>query len=258
MNRVKLFFCALLLSGFGASSIAQSGGDVAAADLTKALSALAPNLQPDAIAETPVPGLYELTFGTKVVYITSDGRYLLRGSIMDLQQRVELTEQRESELQRQLLDGLDESQMITYGDEDSPHTVTVFTDIDCGYCRKLHSEIEDYNAAGIRIRYLAFPRAGLGSASAQKYESVWCADDRHVAMDQAKTGQELPARRCENPVAAQYNLGRDLGISGTPALILEDGSIVPGYVPAAKLAEALDKQAAKVAASPGDNSESTN
>jgi len=120
----------------------------------------------------------------------------------------------------------------------------VFTDIDCGYCRKLHADMDKYNAQGIRVRYLFYPRAGLRSESYRKAVSVWCADDRKAAMTAAKTGRPLPARSCVNPVADQYNLGRQLGVRGTPALVLEDGEIIPGYVPPDKLRTMLDDRQA--------------
>ena len=200
MNIVKTSILALLLC-IGNVVAAQPASQDVDQQLRNSLKVLLPNLKPDAIAESPIPGLYEVTFGTRIVYLTADGRFLLKGQIVDLETRTPVTEEREQVLKQKLLANLDESKMIVYGDKSLPHTVTVFTDIDCGYCRKLHSEIDKYNEAGIRIRYLAFPRAGLGSPSAMKAESVWCADDRHAAMDEAKSGAPLPRRTCDNPVA---------------------------------------------------------
>ena len=211
------------------------------------LAVLLPSLKPDTIAETPMDGLYEVTFGARIIYISGDGRYLFTGKLLDLETREPITDVREQKLKKALLDSLDEQQMIVYGDADAPHTITVFTDIDCGYCRKLHSEMADYNANGIRIRYLAYPRAGLNSESAREAESVWCASDPHQAMDVAKRGGEVPRKTCDNPVAEHYQLGQEFGINGTPALVLEDGEILPGYVPAARLRAALDQRDAAAA-----------
>jgi thiol:disulfide interchange protein DsbC len=121
------------------------------------------------------------------------------------------------------------------------HTVTVFTDIDCGYCRKLHQEIADYNQQGIKVRYLMYPRAGVGSESYNKAVWVWCADDRQDAITRAKRGEEIPHKTCANPVKEQFELGQTLGVRGTPSIILENGQMVPGYVPAAQLAQMLDE-----------------
>ena len=242
MNRsITLLYAAVfaltLNSAFAAEDLAEAEKKMRAS-----LAVLLPTLTPDTITKAPVPDLYEVTFGTRVVYLTGDGRYLLQGKIIDLETRTPITEQRIKELKKVALDGLDESQMIVFGDDQAKHTITVFTDIDCGYCRKLHSEMDDYNKNGIRVRYLAYPRAGLQSSSARDAVSVWCADDRNEAMTIAKQGGKLAQRDCENPVAEHYQLGQVFGISGTPALILDDGEIIPGYIPAAKLRAALDQR----------------
>lgn len=209
------------------------------------LSMLLPNLKPDAVAETAVPGLYEVTFGARIFYLTGDGRYLMQGKLIDLETRTPITEERQKVLKVAAMEAIGEDNMITFGAADLPHTITVFTDIDCGYCRKLHSEIDNYNEQGIRVRYLAYPRAGLGSPSAKLAESVWCADDRKAAMTTAKKGGDLPSKQCENPVAEHYKLGQTFGINGTPALVLPDGEVIPGYVPPKRLALALAQREAE-------------
>lgn len=237
---MKIFIstlCALLLSG---SVFAEPVDKATEAKIRNSLSVLLPGLLPDEIRSTPVPNLFEVTFGGRIVYLTADGRYLLQGKIIDLETRTEITEERLSELKSAALAKIKEDQMVIYGPDDAKDTVTVFTDIDCGYCRKLHSEMARYNEEGIRIRYLFYPRAGIGSDSYKKAVSVWCADDRRAAMDQAKAGKDIPQRDCENPVEEHYNLGQAVGVTGTPALLLEGGELVPGYVPAHKLRKALD------------------
>ena len=133
--------------------------------------------------------------------------------------------------------------MIIYEPKKTEHTLTVFTDIDCGYCRKLHQQIAEYNALGIRIRYMAFPRAGIDSESYNKTVDVWCAKDRKQALTDAKNGKEVTSESCNSPIQAQYELGRRLGVTGTPALFLESGEMLPGYVPPKRLKEILDQQA---------------
>ena len=213
------------------------------AKIRESLKTLLPSLTPDEVRSTPVDGLYELTFGARVAYVTEDGRHLLQGKLVDLQTREDLTENRLSELKLAALAGLSEDTMVIFGPEDARHTVTVFTDIDCGFCRKLHAEMASYNEQGIRVRYLFYPRAGVGSDSYNKAVSVWCADDRKAAMDLAKAGKPLDRRTCDNPVDEHLELGQSMRIQGTPALMLADGEIVPGYVPADKLGKALDAAA---------------
>lgn len=242
---MKIFafaLCSLLLAG---SAQAQEVSQDIQDQIRNSLKILLPGIKPDEIRATPLDNLYEVTFGGRLVYLTADGRYLIQGKMIDLETRTEITEERLSELKMAALAEVGEDQMVIYGPEDAKDTVTVFTDIDCGYCRKLHSEMARYNEAGIRIRYLFYPRAGIGSESYDKAVSVWCADDRKVAMNQAKAGQEIPARTCENPVDEHYALGQTMRVTGTPALLLEGGEMVPGYVPADKLRKALDARRAE-------------
>lgn len=200
--------------------------------------------QPGSVLETPVDGLYEVRMGAQILYISENGRFVMQGDLIDLQTRDNLTEVARNGLRAESVNALAESDMVVFGPEDAPHTVTVFTDIDCGYCRKLHSEIASYADQGIRIRYLAFPRAGVGSESFDKAVSVWCADDPQTAMTQAKLGEAVAPKSCANPVADQYQLGQSLGVRGTPSLVLENGQMVPGYVPASQLRDILQEAVA--------------
>jgi len=235
---ISILFILLLSGGVSAEQVDKE----TEAKIRNSLSVLLPGLVPDEIRPTPVANLFEVTFGGRIVYLTADGRYLLQGKIIDLETRAEITEERLSELKAAALAAIGEDQMVIYGPDDAKDTVTVFTDIDCGYCRKLHSEMARYNEEGIRIRYLFYPRAGIGSDSYKKAVSVWCADDRKTAMDKAKAGQDVEVKTCENPVEMHYELGQTMRISGTPALLLEGGELVPGYVPAHKLRQALDQR----------------
>ncbi|MGB5744957.1 MAG: DsbC family protein [Sedimenticolaceae bacterium] len=238
MIRRVLFVCALLLI-----APAQAAVDQAIADkITASLKVLLPDLQVDDIRTTPIQNLYEVSFGMRVVYVTGDGRFLVQGSVIDLETRTEITAGRQSALKLAALQEVGEDQMVIFGPEDAEHTVTVFTDIDCGFCRRLHSEMAGYNEKGIRIRYLFYPRAGIGSESYNKAVSVWCADDRKAAMNQAKAGQPVAPKTCDNPVDEHYALGQAMRLQGTPALVLESGETVPGYVPPDKLRQALDQR----------------
>jgi thiol:disulfide interchange protein DsbC len=198
--------------------------------------------QPDKVESTPVDGLYEVVYGSNVYYVSADGRYLLNGDLVDVKSRTNLTEKKRSDARLEAMAEVDESDMIIYKASDKEkHTISVFTDIDCGYCRKLHEGMAEMNDLGITVRYLAYPRAGIGSPSYDKAVSVWCAEDSHKAMDEAKRGARLAKANCDAPVKAQMALGASIGVTGTPAIVLEDGTLMPGYLPPKKLAAALDK-----------------
>ncbi|HKJ18035.1 MAG TPA: DsbC family protein [Xanthomonadales bacterium] len=202
---------------------------------------LAPNAESVAISETPIPGILQVQIGGDIVYTSSDGRYLMQGRMIDLDTRADLTEQAKATQRLDLMAGIDESKQITFVPENPDYELIVFTDIDCGYCRKLHEQIAEYNEQGIGIRYMAFPRAGVGSPSYSKFVSAWCADDQRTALTDAKAGVDPEPLQCENPIAEQYQLGIALGVTGTPALLMSDGQLVPGYVPPEKLKERLDQ-----------------
>lgn len=235
----------LLLSGVLAAAAPLAWADETADAVRARLAALLPGQEISSLEKAPLDNFYEAVIGGEVLYVSADGNFMLHGSLYDLRQGlVNVTEERRNGLRLEALGGIAEDQMIVFGPEDAAHTITVFTDIDCGYCRKLHSEMAQYNENGIRVRYLAFPRSGPGTESFKKAESVWCADDRQRALTAAKNGDAVEARECENPVLKEYELGREVGVSGTPALVLENGQLVPGYVPAARLRAMLDAAAA--------------
>jgi thiol:disulfide interchange protein DsbC len=212
-------------------------------ELRARLSALIPDLEPSSIKPTPVEGIYEVTYGAQVLYLSKDGRYYFRGDLVDLKTRTDLTEATRAQARKKLLSRLDEEQMIVFSPEDPKHTITVFTDIDCGYCRKLHAEIDQYLSRGIKVRYMAFPRSGLDSPSFDKAVNVWCAENRNAAITKAKQDQPVQEASCENPVQEQMELGQLLGVSGTPAIVLENGEMIPGYQPAKPLAAMLNELA---------------
>lgn len=218
------------------------------AQLSQILTVMLKGNTPDSVSETPVPGLYQVAYGPSVFYMTADGRYLFEGELMDLATRQNLTENTRSGARLAALAEVPESDMIVFAPKDPKHTITVFTDVDCGYCRKLHGEIEQLNARGIAVRYMAFPRAPQGTPTFAKSESVWCAADRRQAITDAKANKPVEQRSCDNPVAEQKAIGSAIGVTGTPAIVLEDGQLIPGYRPANELADALDAIAAQQAA----------
>jgi thiol:disulfide interchange protein DsbC len=207
------------------------------------IQAIAPDAKSIAISETPIEGILMVQVGGDIVYMTADGDYMIQGRVVNMDTREDLTESAKSEVRRELLAGVDTTKQITFSPEDPDYDLMVFTDIDCGYCRKLHAQVEQYNENGIAIHYMAFPRAGIGSRSYEKFVAVWCADDQLEAMTKAKLGGEPDLDQCDNPIAEQYQLGMALGVTGTPALMTADGTLIPGYVPPEQLRERLDKMA---------------
>ena len=196
---------------------------------------IVPGAAPDLVTPAPVAGLYEVVFGPTVFYVSADGRYLFRGDLVDMRTRTNLTRAREREARREAMARLDDADLVVFSPPSPKYTVTVFTDVDCVYCQRMHRQIEDYLRLGVRVRYAAFPRAGVGSVSYDKIVSVWCADDRLAAMTDAKSGRPVPRRECDNPVSSQFTLGNQMGVRGTPTIILENGELVPGYVPPPQL-----------------------
>lgn len=233
MKRIAAALVAALLLGQGV--YADDGGDV-----RKILATLLPGKTPDKIEPSPVAGFYEVTYGPQVFYLSTDGRYLLDGDLVDLKTRKNLTEQRRAAARKKLIDSVDPATMIVFAPKHVKHVVTVFTDVDCPYCRKLHSHIAGYERYGIEIRYLAFPRTGADTPSYYKAVSVWCAVNRNEALTRAKRGQVMPVRHCANPVDEHLALAHELGVSGTPTLILDDGTMVSGYVSPKQLHDLLD------------------
>lgn len=195
----------------------------------------------DDLRPAPIPGLFEFSQGAEVSYLTADGKYFIDGSVYDMDTHANLTEERRNQARQKLLAALPESQMIIFSPKAPLYTITVFTDMDCGYCRKLHSEINELNKLGVRVRYAAFPRSGPGTDSWRKAQAVWCAEDRNAALTRAKLGDPMDnGKLCSNdPVAREYQLGQDVGVRGTPAIVTENGDYISGYLPPADLVRYL-------------------
>lgn len=196
--------------------------------------------RPEEIRNSPVAGLYEYAQGTDIGYVTSDGRYFFGGDLYEVETRRNLTDVRRSEVRRVMLDAVPESEMIVFAPAATKYTITVFTDIDCGYCRKLHSQIRELNNLGIRVRYMFYPRSGPGTESWKAAESVWCSKNRNDALTRAKKGENVEAKACgATPVMRQYTLGQELGVQGTPGIFTSKGGYISGYAPPATLLEQI-------------------
>jgi thiol:disulfide interchange protein DsbC len=207
-----------------------------------AIAARMQGVKAEDLHASPIPGIYELIRGGDAAYVSTDGKYAIIGDLYETGSNKDLTENRRRDLRLKLLAAIPETQMVVFGPLNAKHTITVFTDMDCAYCRKLHSQISDYNRLGIKVRYIAYPRTGPNTSSWTKAEQVWCSADRKTALTEAKLGKTLPNKICpDNPVAKEYELGQQFNLQGTPTLILGNGEMVGGYLaPADLVAELKD------------------
>lgn len=216
-------------------------------EVTKEILAGVKNLAPTALVssmeDTPIKGVSEIVIetgrGGEVYYISSDGKYLLNGNMIDTTSRQDLTENKKSGIRKDIVEKFGEKQRIDFLPKEMKHHLFVFTDIDCGYCRKLHNQIDEYNELGIGISYLFFPRSGINTPSFDKAITVWCSDDQQSAMTNAKSGINIEEKKCDNPIADQYNAGKAAGVTGTPAMVLNNGKLLPGYLPPQALLDRL-------------------
>ncbi|MFK8053227.1 MAG: DsbC family protein [Woeseiaceae bacterium] len=238
MNVVsKILLCVLLISFSAVDVSAQSKADADLDAVRKIVTEKFPRLKPESINPGPVEGLLEIRQGAMVAYLTDDGRYLLQGELIDLDEDRNLTQESMAAGRKDLMDQSADAGSIVFGPDDAAHTVTVFTDIDCTFCRKLHREIAAYNEEGIAVRYLLYPRSGPNTRSWEKAEEVWCSDNRRAALTDAKNEKSLPAADCDaSAIARQFEVGLSVGLGGTPAIVLPNGDLISGYVPAKELA----------------------
>lgn len=234
---------ALLSAGLLALQPALAQGETDMAELQQVrekVSSLFDEIQPEHIQPSQIDGWYTIRKGAIIAYISGDGRYLLQGDLIDLDTQTNLSEHERNLSRIDMMASIDEDQMITFTPDEVKYTVSVFTDIDCAFCRRLHSHIDGYMAEGIQIRYLLYPRNGPTSASWVKAEHVWCASDRNAALTLAKLDKPYETHSCDSSmVSKHYALGRDIGLTGTPAIILPDGSLRAGYLEPGALAERL-------------------
>jgi thiol:disulfide interchange protein DsbC len=229
---------AVALALVGSFAVAAESTQVEQA-IRKSLQAIDPNMPIEAVAQSPLPGLYEVHLqGGRVLYSSADGQYMLQGFLYQFKdgQAVNLTEQVKGKAIAKLINAVPLEEMVVFAAKEPKTHITVFTDTDCGYCQKLHREVPELNRLGVDVRYMAFPRQGLKSHGYNGLVSVWCAKDRQAAMTEAKSRKELPEAKCDNPVAKQYELGQLIGVNGTPAIVLANGDLIPGYQPAPELA----------------------
>ena len=236
-----LLLLVMIAAPFGVASAQQPPGK--AADPREELARKIPGgARVEELRATPVPGIFEFTRDGDIAYVSADGRYAISGDLVELGSNVNLTEQHRRELRERELAAVPESDMLIFAPKEPKYTVSVFTDVDCPYCRKLHAQIGEYNRLGIRVRYLLYPRNGPNTPSWTKAEQVWCSDNRNDALTRAKLDQPLQTKPCaNNPVARDYALGKSFGVEGTPSIVTSDGQLIGGYLPPAELLQELKK-----------------
>jgi thiol:disulfide interchange protein DsbC len=198
--------------------------------------------EPDELRPSPIKGIYEFTRGANIAYVTADGRYYFFGEMYDRESGANLTADRLGAIWLKAInEKVPESEMLVFGPANLRHTVTVFTDIDCGFCRQLHQDVPELNKKGVRVRYIFFPRTGPGTESWRKAEAVWCSPDRKVAFTRAKLGEDVRAKACgATPIKRQYDLARELGLTGTPGIVTDRGQFLSGYRQPEQLLQELD------------------
>ena len=222
----------------------EAGGTAAVPDLDAVrarIEANLPGMRAASVDATPVPGLFEAVIDGQIYYVDASGDYLFDGSLVHLATRENLTEKRLGTLHMAALSDIDAADMLTYTpDEPTGRSVTIFTDISCGYCRKLHADLDVLLDAGIAVHYLLFPRAGLGSEGAAALESVWCNADPQAAMTAAKSGASVPEATCDNPIAEHVALAQQVGLRGTPLIYTDAGERIPGYREPAAIVDMIE------------------
>lgn len=257
-TKVNVFIIGLFISSVSSFAIAEKAPEASSAKgdemtitlndtLKKRLKSM--SINEESVTLSPIKGLYEFYNQGKIYYISEDAKYLVAGNIFDFDDDMRnLTSEKAAKLRKestaeQFAKVKDfEKDMIVYKADNEKYVITAFTDTSCAYCKKLHSEMEDYNKLGITIRYLAFPRGGKRSNAYNTMVSIWCSDDPKAAMDREKSKGKVEYKTCDNTVFAQYELGLALGINGTPSLFLEDGTMMPGYLPADRLLQVLEEK----------------
>ena len=240
---VRLLATLIIASLAGQSALAQSGAAVTPAgkpDPRAVIVKKIDGLKLEDVRMSPVNGVFEVTHGADISYLSSDGRYAILGDLIDLDSDANLSEGRRRGIRARIIETVPESEMLVFSPKDPKYTITVFTDIDCGYCRRLHSQIAEYNKLGIRVRYMFFPRSGPDTDSWHKAEAVWCASNRNEALTRAKNGENITSPKCPAEIIKRdYELGNKLNVTGTPAIFLASGEMLPGYAPPGELAHYL-------------------
>lgn len=252
MKHLLPSFLALVLSAGLAHLDVAVAADAAPLE---AVAAKIPGARAADLRVTPIAGIYEYRRGAELAYVTADGRYAFAGDLYQLSDNTNLSDTRRRELRRAMVNAVPEAGMVVFAPRDArdvKYTVTVFTDMDCSYCRALHNQVGEYNRLGIRVRYVAYPRSGPATPSWTRAEQVWCASDRNAMLTRVKQSEmysTVAGKTCNpNPVAEHYALGKAIGLTGTPGIVTETGELLPGYLPPKDLLDELKLETSQAVA----------
>lgn len=233
----KRWFCAALLAVVGIQAIAADNADQAVRDAVKKIL---PNAKIDVIEPSELAGFYQVVADGQVLYFSSDGKYLIHGSVFDIASRTDLGEKSLAALRKGTMAKIPLDKQLVFAPENPKYRVTVFTDVDCPYCREFHKQIAEYNKRGIAVNYVLFPLA-MHKGADKKAEAVWCSADRNLAYTEAMSGKDPGTKTCNNPVAELTEIGKSMGVDGTPAIFTPDGDHVGGYMAPDQLVQRLDQ-----------------
>ena len=237
-NKISQLLLSVLLSIF--LPIVTFGDDIGLQEIRKIVTNMSSDIKADQVLKSPVEGWYTIKRGAYIAYISEDGRHLIQGDMYNLETQINLSEGIRNDSRREAVSAYPLDSMIIFASDKKSHAVTIFTDVDCTFFFFLHSQIDDYLDAGIEVRYLLYPRNGPQSESWVIAEQIWCSNDRNKALTLAKIDQKFDSRDCDSSsISENYMLGQVVGLQGTPAIVLEDGTMVNGYVSATELSRII-------------------
>jgi len=233
----KRWFCAALLAVVGVHAAVADEAEQAVRDAVKKVL---PNAKINAIAPSELAGFYQIVADGQVLYFSNDGKYLIHGSVFDIALHQDLGEKTLAGLRKTTMAKIPLDKQIVFAPKNPKYQVTVFTDVDCPYCREFHKQIAEYNNRGIAVNYVLFPLA-MHKGADKKAEAVWCSTDRNTAYTDAMSGKDPGSKTCTNPVAELTEIGKSMGVDGTPAVFTADGDHLGGYISPEQLVQRLDQ-----------------
>jgi len=233
------WICAALIAVVSVHAFAAEDAEQAVRDAFKKIS---PTAVPTSVTPSELPGFYQVLVDASVYFISSDGKYLIRGNVYDIASKQDLGEKQLAALRKSTLDNIPASDELVFAPKDPKYTVTVFTDVDCPYCREFHKQIAEYNKLGIAVRYVFFPLP-MHAGADKKAEAVWCSADRNASYTEAMNGKDPGKNTCANPIAETVKLGKSMGVDGTPAVFTPEGDHIGGYVAPDQLVKRLEQLA---------------
>ena len=233
----KRWFCGVLLAVVGVHAIA---ADDAEQTVREAVKKVLPNAKINVVERSELAGFYQVVADGQVLYFSNDGKYLIHGSVFDIASRTDLGEKSLAGLRKKTMAQIPLDKQLVFAPENPKYRITVFTDVDCPYCREFHKQIAEYNKRGIAVNYVLFPLA-MHKGADKKAEAVWCSANRNTAYTDAMNGKDPGEKTCSNPVAELTEIGKSMGVDGTPALFTPDGDHVGGYMTPDQLVQRLDQ-----------------